>query len=900
MKRSKKAFNRLSLLLAALLLMTASIVLANRSGHPTSTTQALDPHTDPTTTSRSNGFVEDKLGLRNVSLALPTPSPTPTPGRIYNVVEVTDAQQEFSTSGKLGEQGEVVGRTYHGFISSAAIWRNGVVEAIRPSNALDSEAYDINESDQIIGSAYFEPDAPEGSSDKRLVAYKFPDTPLPDPNGVVENPDNPNVARQTAQAVANNNVGEVIGYSQTNPHREPFGYQALLWDTRVAGNPFKTLDPLPGDSDSRPIDINDNGTVVGISGNDVRHDPYLESRAVVWKNGRAIDVGKLPGLNRCVATSINSFDYVVGVCERVGETRTKQGFLWHDDNFNGESDTGELRSLLPFFPESHSPNNHINDQGQIISGQFIYSDDNSNGLPDAGETKDLNSLIIDTSYYIYDEYSFIGYSTDINNRGQVLARGGRRDAQGVRVWSGYVLLDPLEPVIFVPGITGSVLVDHPGSGGDELWPKPWANHRRLTLFPKDNPSEDIEATDAIRFALPSVRMVPIYEPFFKYLTDVGEFREYQVNGDPSKRTTDGCDLTQKRDDPNLSPNFFVFAYDWRKSNVENAAKLKDYVGCVRRFHPDTKINIIAHSMGGLLSRRYILDNPNDHHVTRLITVGTPWLGGPKLLHVLETGDFLPFGLSAEDIKYIAPSLIGAHQLLPSRAFQDLGGPPIFVKDGWDYDDTGEEYERYDYDRVRQFLDDRYLESMPGTVGPGTTGHQFHSYSTVYGEQDDWRSDSTGVNYFHFYGVQDNDNTITQLVARVGVKCRSIIAPLPSPFFICYPQHVLDPVYSEGDGTVPELSASRSNASLNLNAPKAKVIKVTNDNDDFAEHVKMLHNPAIRSAILTLLKGGTVSSSISSTATARSAERKYANHAQANDSSSTPSYYVLLLAAPLWL
>src|SRR5207237_3094160 len=94
--------------------------------------------------------------------------------------------------------------------------------------------------------------------------------------------------------------------------------------------------------------------------------------------------------------------------------------------------------------------------------------------------------------------------------------------------------------------------------------------------------------------------------------------------------------SQKSNDPDLNPNLFVFAYDWRKSNVENADTLRDYIGCVQQFYPNDKVDIVAHSNGGLLAGRYILANPGK--VNRLITIAPPWLGAPKAINVLETGD----------------------------------------------------------------------------------------------------------------------------------------------------------------------------------------------------------------------------------------------------------------------
>ena len=430
-----------------------------------------------------------------------------------------------------------------------------------------------------------------------------------------------------------------------------------MWDTRLPGNPVKAL-PLAPNTDGRALDINDSGMIVG--------QMYLsaDTAAVAWMTGKIVEIYRGKGLT-CEASQVNNANYVLGRCHGVD---VNKHFLWHDDNGNQTAEPEEFRDGF---------SGYINDSNQIVNGSSLFHDDNGNGIPDPGETKDINALMIDTTYAVEKVY-------DINNRGQILA-------QGYAPNKGYkdILLTPRpQPVIFVPGIAGSLLVEHPRGVAEELWVAPFfSDRRRLSLFPSDNPSAAIEPTDAIRVVKVKkeilkvsveVEVGPIYGPLFEYLTGVGKLKEYVVNDFTFRRTTVGCDLTQKKDDPNQNPNFFVFAYDWRKSNVENAAKLKDYVGCVQQFFPNTKVDIIAHSMGGLLSRRYVLDNPNDHHIDKLITVGTPWLGSPKLLHVLETGEFIRVGViniaAGPDIKYIAPSLIGAHQTLPSRAYQDLGGP----------------------------------------------------------------------------------------------------------------------------------------------------------------------------------------------------------------------------------
>ena len=52
------------------------------------------------------------------------------------------------------------------------------------------------------------------------------------------------------------------------------------------------------------------------------------------------------------------------------------------------------------------------------------------------------------------------------------------------------------------------------------------------------------------------------------------------------------------------------------------------------------MDVVAHSMGGLLAREYIESDYYDDDVDQLITVGTPHLGAPKDYVTWEAGEFL--------------------------------------------------------------------------------------------------------------------------------------------------------------------------------------------------------------------------------------------------------------------
>ncbi len=400
------------------------------------------------------------------------------------------------------------------------------------------------------------------------------------------------------------------------------------------------------------------------------------------------------------------------------------------------------------------------------------------------------------------------------------------------------------PLIFIPGIGGSRLRQ---VGGPELWPGlrlPGPDRTRLTLDPTQQ-QFNVVPTDVIRNA--PVRIVgfqvteePVYGPLLNALTTRGGYREYQVFNDPARRTTTGCDLSQRWNDPTL----FVFAYDWRRSSAENAAALKDYIGCVQSFHPGQRVDLLAHSMGGLVSRRYILDNTSPRFVNRMVTVGTPWLGAPKAINVLETGDFdsINIFVGQDVLRQLAEFFPGVHQLIPSRSYFSLGGRP-FGEDNWDINGSRRIEPTYNtFPQLTNMLDLRHPRSRPGSAT-----RLFHDCAG----QDDWRSDGTGVSYFHVYGVQRTERTIGQVLSVTRTVC-------DSPGENCRPVNTFRTTNTQGDGTVPTLSAERVSGPTDLNAPghtKCMFTPQGNEGRNAVEHTGMTQTPRIQDYILSVLGRG---------------------------------------------
>lgn len=82
---------------------------------------------------------------------------------------------------------------------------------------------------------------------------------------------------------------------------------------------------------------------------------------------------------------------------------------------------------------------------------------------------------------------------------------------------------------------------------------------------------------------------------------------------------------------------FTFPYDWHRSNEETAAILQQRIGQIKQLTGTSQVDIIAHSMGGLVARAYIQGDEYQNDVHNLITIATPHHGATKTYLTWEAG-----------------------------------------------------------------------------------------------------------------------------------------------------------------------------------------------------------------------------------------------------------------------
>jgi hypothetical protein len=147
-------------------------------------------------------------------------------------------------------------------------------------------------------------------------------------------------------------------------------------------------------------------------------------------------------------------------------------------------------------------------------------------------------------------------------------------------------------------------------------------------------------------------------------------------------------------------NFFQFPYDWRRDNRVASRRLaqctKTWLDRRRETHPDAKLVLVAHSMGGLVARHFLEVNGGWRATRKLITIGTPYRGSMQTLEFVSNGIYRRAGLHVVDLTRLARSLTSVYQLLPTyRCWRDGAGELVPLVDA--------DVPEVDNERVREAL-----------------------------------------------------------------------------------------------------------------------------------------------------------------------------------------------------
>jgi pimeloyl-ACP methyl ester carboxylesterase len=129
-----------------------------------------------------------------------------------------------------------------------------------------------------------------------------------------------------------------------------------------------------------------------------------------------------------------------------------------------------------------------------------------------------------------------------------------------------------------------------------------------------------------------------------------------------------------------------FSYDWRQDLRLTARQLREAIGRWREEHGHGPVSLLAHSLGCMVSRYYVERLGGRNEVERLVLMGGPLYGVPKIVLPLLLGrGLLPFGLLGDRIRAVVASFPSMYQILPTYpCVTDADGETIdlYADPGW--------------------------------------------------------------------------------------------------------------------------------------------------------------------------------------------------------------------------
>jgi len=205
------------------------------------------------------------------------------------------------------------------------------------------------------------------------------------------------------------------------------------------------------------------------------------------------------------------------------------------------------------------------------------------------------------------------------------------------------------PVIVVPGITASVLRDEYDLDAKRVWNIFRKHYDRVYLHPDDT---HYERQEPARVRADQVFDIP-YNEFINTLRH---------------------DLSPSED--RVTP-VFPFAYDWRQPLDDLEIELGAFVDEVMErtalmphyykagYPRKPKVNLVGHSMGGLIIAGYIERYGKDAAVDKVVTLGTPFRGSLESILKITTGLSTIGGKSESCQRELARLTPSLYHLLPS-------------------------------------------------------------------------------------------------------------------------------------------------------------------------------------------------------------------------------------------
>lgn len=279
---------------------------------------------------------------------------------------------------------------------------------------------------------------------------------------------------------------------------------------------------------------------------------------------------------------------------------------------------------------------------------------------------------------------------------------------------------------------------------------------------------------------------------------------------------------------------FTFPYDWRygvsgkyTDGKTNSDLLKDKIAQILTQTGSDKIDVVAHSMGGLIVKKYVMDNSTGHKIDKAVFVGVPNTGAPKSVKTLLQGD--SFGvpwLADSEVKKISKNMPASYDLLPSQEYYNQKGSFVQVIDeGNEWPpDLNVVIDDLNYQEMENYLvQDHSLNSIAFNNAEALHTQEFDNYDLT----------RQGIDLYSIVGCKNG--TLGKITER---RYADVFGSQ-----VAYQ----NPKYFPGDGTVPLESAT------NLPIKQANKFYLLS-----SKHSRMMTADGSRQKIVNLISGSNLS------------------------------------------
>lgn len=200
-----------------------------------------------------------------------------------------------------------------------------------------------------------------------------------------------------------------------------------------------------------------------------------------------------------------------------------------------------------------------------------------------------------------------------------------------------------EAIIILPGIMGSNLID--GNTGEPLWaPLKGYNMHELSISQigsilNENSVKELLNIRGEKGALKWLEKMKVNSDGTSNYDNIVT-QSINKRGEPTYPlastygTLEYYEKMYKYFDKTFGDKYdvVIFEYDWRLDNMSAAIRLENFI----KQKGYKKVNIVAHSMGGILASTFIgRSEENRALVNKFISLGTPYYGSLKAIRVPE-------------------------------------------------------------------------------------------------------------------------------------------------------------------------------------------------------------------------------------------------------------------------